>query len=39
VSDSINQTAGLQTEIGVSKTNFLDMEDVRTHLGTADNVV
>jgi chemotaxis protein CheC len=30
VSDHLNQMAGLQTEIAVSKINFLDIEDVRT---------
>ena len=33
VSDHLNQLSGLNTEIRVSKINFLDMADVRTHLG------
>jgi len=38
VSDSLNQLSGLDTEIEVSKINFLDMEDVKTHLGEDDQV-
>jgi chemotaxis protein CheC len=33
VSDHLNQMSGLDTSIEVSKINFLDMEDVKTHLG------
>jgi chemotaxis protein CheC len=38
VSDHLNQMAGLQTEIAVSKINFLDIEDVRTHMGEGKRV-
>ena len=38
VSDHLNQMAGLDTEIAVSKINFLDIEDVRTHMGDGDRV-
>jgi chemotaxis protein CheC len=38
VSDHLNQMSGLNTEIEVSKINFLDMEDVKTHLGTEEQV-
>jgi chemotaxis protein CheC len=38
VSDHLNQMAGLNTEIEVSKINFLDMEDVKTHLGEHEQV-
>ena len=38
VSDHRNQMAGLSTEIAVSKINFLDIEDVRTHMGDGDRV-
>ncbi|MFB6139886.1 MAG: chemotaxis protein CheC [Halosimplex sp.] len=34
VSAHLNQLSGLHTEIEVSKISFLDMTDVRTHLGT-----
>ncbi|MFB6200692.1 MAG: chemotaxis protein CheC, partial [Halorhabdus sp.] len=34
VSDHLDQMAGLDTEIAVSKINFLDIEDVRTHMGS-----
>ncbi|PSP32349.1 chemotaxis protein [Halobacteriales archaeon QH_10_67_22] len=38
VSNHLNQMAGLNTEIEVSKINFLDMEDVKTHLGEHEQV-
>ncbi|CCQ34575.1 Chemotaxis protein [Halorhabdus tiamatea SARL4B] len=38
VSDHLNQMAGLSTQIAVSKINFLDIEDVRTHMGDGDRV-
>lgn len=38
VADSLNQMAGLDAEMKISKINFLDMEDVKTHLGD-DRVV
>ena len=38
VSDHLNQMSGLDTEIEVSKINFLDMEDVKTHLGDHEQV-
>jgi chemotaxis protein CheC len=38
VSDHLNQLSGLHTEIEVSKINFLDMADVRTHLGADEQV-
>ncbi|WP_436930298.1 chemotaxis protein CheC [Halosimplex halobium] len=38
VSDHLNQLSGLDTEIEVSKINFLDMADVRTHLGEHEQV-
>jgi chemotaxis protein CheC len=38
VSDHLNQLSGLDTAIEVSKINFLDMEDVKTHLGEDDQV-
>jgi len=38
VSDHLNQMSGLQTEIEVSKINFLDMRDVKTHLGDREQV-
>ncbi|WP_135364081.1 chemotaxis protein CheC [Halosimplex halophilum] len=38
VSDHLNQLSGLDTEIEVSKINFLDMADVRTHLGADEQV-
>jgi len=38
VSAHLNQMAGLSTEIAVSKINFLDIEDVRTHMGSGDRV-
>jgi chemotaxis protein CheC len=38
VSDHLNQLSGLNTEIEVSKINFLDMDDVRTHLGDHEQV-
>ncbi|MFB6151002.1 MAG: chemotaxis protein CheC [Haloarculaceae archaeon] len=38
VSDHLNQMAGLDTAIEVSKINFLDMEDVKTHLGDREQV-
>ncbi|WP_415380960.1 chemotaxis protein CheC [Halosimplex sp. TS25] len=38
VSAHLNQLSGLHTEIEVSKISFLDMEDVRTHLGDHEQV-
>ena len=38
VAESLNQLTGMNAEINVSKINFLDMEDVKTHLGD-DEVV
>ncbi|QLH77910.1 chemotaxis protein CheC [Halosimplex rubrum] len=38
VSEHLNQLSGLHTEIEVSKINFLDMADVRTHLGEREQV-
>jgi len=38
VSNHLNQLSGLHTEIEVSKINFLDMADVRTHLGEHEQV-
>ncbi|WP_459192630.1 chemotaxis protein CheC [Halosimplex sp. J119] len=38
VSDHLNQLSGLHTEIEVSKISFLDMADVRTHLGDHEQV-
>jgi len=38
VSEHLNQLSGLHTEIEVSKINFLDMADVRTHLGDDEQV-
>jgi chemotaxis protein CheC len=38
VSGHLNQMSGLDTEIEVSKINFLDMEDVKTHLGDREQV-
>jgi chemotaxis protein CheC len=38
VSGHLNQMSGLDTEIEVSKINFLDMEDVKTHLGDHEQV-
>ncbi|WP_436909365.1 chemotaxis protein CheC [Halosimplex marinum] len=38
VSAHLNQLSGLDTEIEVSKINFLDMADVRTHLGEHEQV-
>jgi len=38
VSDHLDQMAGLDTEIAVSKINFLDIEDVRTHMGEGERV-
>ena len=38
VSNHLNQLSGLHTEIEVSKINFLDMADVRTHLGDHEQV-
>ncbi|QLH82662.1 chemotaxis protein CheC [Halosimplex pelagicum] len=38
VSEHLNQLSGLHTEIEVSKINFLDMADVRTHLGEHEQV-
>jgi chemotaxis protein CheC len=38
VSEHLNQLSGLDTEIEVSKINFLDMGDVRTHLGEHEQV-
>jgi len=38
VSGHLNQMSGLETEIEVSKINFLDMEDVKTHLGQREQV-
>ena len=38
VSGHLNQMSGLDTEIEVSKINFLDMADVRTHLGDREQV-
>lgn len=33
VADSLSQMTGLDAEIAISKINFLDIEDVKTHLG------
>lgn len=38
VSDHLDQMAGLETEIAVSKISFLDIEDVRTHMGKGKRV-
>jgi chemotaxis protein CheC len=38
VSDHLNQMSGLETEIEVSKINFLDIADVKTHLGDDEQV-
>ncbi|ELZ22507.1 CheA histidine kinase [Halosimplex carlsbadense 2-9-1] len=38
VSEHLNQLSGLHTEIEVSKINFLDIADVRTHLGEHQQV-
>ncbi|QPV63771.1 chemotaxis protein CheC [Halosimplex litoreum] len=38
VSEHLNQLSGLDTEIEVSKINFLDIADVRTHLGEHEQV-
>lgn len=38
VSDHLDQMAGLETEIAVSKINFLDIDDVRTHMGDGKRV-
>jgi chemotaxis protein CheC len=38
VSDHLNQMSGLDTSIKVSKINFLDMEDVKTHMGEEKKV-
>jgi chemotaxis protein CheC len=38
VSDHLNQMSGLDTEIEVSKINFLDIDDVKTHLGDREQV-
>ncbi|WP_123538829.1 chemotaxis protein CheC [Halosimplex salinum] len=38
VSAHLNELSGLHTEIEVSKINFLDMADVRTHLGDREQV-
>jgi len=38
VADSLNQMAGLDSEIEVAKINFLHVEDVKTHLGDEKKV-
>jgi chemotaxis protein CheC len=38
VADSLNQMAGLDSEIEVAKINFLHMDDVKTHLGDEEKV-
>ncbi|MFW5956123.1 MAG: chemotaxis protein CheC [Halorhabdus sp.] len=38
VSNHLDQMAGLQTEIAVSKINFLEIDDVRTHMGEGKQV-
>jgi chemotaxis protein CheC len=38
VSDHLNQMTGLDTDIEVSKINFLDIEDVKTHIGDREQV-
>jgi chemotaxis protein CheC len=38
VADSLNQMAGLDSEIEVAKINFLHMDDVKTHLGDEERV-
>jgi len=38
VADHLSQLAGLDAEIEVSKINFLDIEDVKTHLGEQERV-
>ncbi|QCC51334.1 chemotaxis protein CheC [Halapricum salinum] len=38
VADHLSQLAGLDAEIEVSKINFLDLEDVKTHIGAQKQV-
>jgi len=38
VAESLTQLTGLEADIAVSKINFLDLEDVKTHLGDATEV-
>ena len=38
VASSLNQMAGMNAEITIAKINFLDMEDVKTHLGDEKKV-
>jgi chemotaxis protein CheC len=38
VASSLNQMAGMDAEITIAKINFLDMEDVKTHLGDEKKV-
>jgi len=38
VADHLSQLAGLDAEIEVSKINFLDLEDVKTHIGPQKQV-
>jgi len=38
VASSLNQMAGMDAEITIAKINFLDMEDVKTHLGDQEKV-
>jgi chemotaxis protein CheC len=38
VASSLNQMAGMNAEIKIAKINFLDMEDVKTHLGDDEKV-
>jgi len=38
VADHLSQLAGLDAEIEVSKINFLDLEDVKTHIGSQKQV-
>jgi chemotaxis protein CheC len=38
VSNHLNQMTDLDTAIAVSKINFLDIEDVKTHVGSEDQV-
>jgi chemotaxis protein CheC len=38
VADHLSQLAGLEAEIELSKINFLDIEDVKTHIGSEETV-
>jgi chemotaxis protein CheC len=38
VADSVSQMTGLETEIRLSKLNFLHIDDVKTHIGTERKV-